>query len=199
LNSEKFVLAPASIPQMQFLASDSDITLYSGSAGAGKTFAIILNLVKYAMLENTTAVVFRRTSTQLRSGGGIWQEAVTVFKKMFGKGAVVRNRDLEIYIPATNASIKFSHLQHMADVHNHLGAQYSLIIFDEATTFDFDTMILPLQGRLRNANTPYKPLMMWATNPMFNHGIYHWIKDFYLDDDGIPLKEKFEISLKSLD
>ena len=30
---EKFVLAPASIPQEQFLASDSTITLYSGSAG----------------------------------------------------------------------------------------------------------------------------------------------------------------------
>lgn len=32
-NKEKFVLAPASIPQEQFLASDSTITLYAGSAG----------------------------------------------------------------------------------------------------------------------------------------------------------------------
>lgn len=30
---EQFVLAPASIPQEQFLESDSTITLYSGSAG----------------------------------------------------------------------------------------------------------------------------------------------------------------------
>lgn len=30
---EKFTLAPASVPQEQFLASDSTITLYSGSAG----------------------------------------------------------------------------------------------------------------------------------------------------------------------
>lgn len=30
---ERFVLAPASVPQQDFLKSDSTITLYSGSAG----------------------------------------------------------------------------------------------------------------------------------------------------------------------
>jgi hypothetical protein len=29
---EPYVLAPASVPQMHFLASDSNITLYAGSA-----------------------------------------------------------------------------------------------------------------------------------------------------------------------
>ena len=28
---------------------------------------------------------------------------------------------------------------------------------------------------------------------MFDHGIYHWIKDFYLDEEGIPLKEKSNV------
>jgi len=32
MNEEQFVLAPASVPQQQFLASNSTITLYSGSA-----------------------------------------------------------------------------------------------------------------------------------------------------------------------
>lgn len=48
-------------------------------------------------------------------------------------------------------------------------------------------------GRMRNANVDYAPVMMWATNPMYDHGIYHWIKDFYLGDDGIPLIEKSNI------
>ena len=187
---EPFTLAPASVPQEQFLASDSKITLYAGSAGAGKTFAIIINLVKFALKKNTTAVVFRRTSTQLRQNGGIWDEATMVFKRMFGKGVQIRNREMEIYIPATNAKIKFSHLQYQSDIMSHLGAQYSLIIFDEATLFPFEEMILPLIGRLRNANVDYVPQMLWATNPMYNHGIYHWIKDFYLDEYGIPYDEK---------
>lgn len=145
------------------------------------------------MRKNTTAVVFRRTSTQLRQNGGIWQEATAVFKRMFGKDVIIRSRDLEIYIPSTNATIKFSHLQHQSDINNHLGAQYSLIIFDEATLFPFEEMILPLMGRMRNANVDYKPQMMWATNPAYNHGIYHWIKDFYLDDNGIPFEDKSNV------
>ena len=48
-------------------------------------------------------------------------------------------------------------------------------------------------GRLRNARVNYRPVMQWATNPMFSHGIMHWIKDFYLDNEGIPIPEKSNI------
>lgn len=123
---EQFTLAPASIPQVDFLASKSTVTLYSGSAGAGKTFAIILNMVKFALQKNSTIVLFRRNSTQIRSGGGIWQEATMVFKRLFGNKVIIRNRDLEIYLPDTNSVVKFAHLQHQSDVSSHLGAQYSV-------------------------------------------------------------------------
>lgn len=190
---EQLILAPASIPQENFLESTSTITLYSGSAGAGKTYAIILLLIKYALKRNSTIVVFRRNSTQLRVGGGIWQEACMVFSKAFGKGVKIKDREMVLYIPSTNSTIKFAHLQHQSDVLSHLGSQYSVVIFDEATTFPFEEMILPLMGRLRNAYVDYPCAMYWATNPQYEHGIYHWIKDFYLDHNGIPLKEKSNI------
>jgi len=190
-----YVLAPASVPQEQFLQSKSTITLYAGSAGAGKTFAIIINLVKFALHHNTTAVVFRRTTTELDAAGGIWREAKTVFRNVFGsKGVRIRERPgMEIYIPSTNSVIKFSHLQHESDVEKHLSAQYSVIVYDEATTFPFTEMILPLMGRMRNADVDYAPQMFWCTNPKYDHGIYHWIKDFYLDEHGIPLEAKSNI------
>ena len=190
---ERFTLAPASIPQEQFLSSESTITLYSGSAGAGKTFAIILNLVKLILKKNSTIVVFRRTSTELRQGGGIWQETTSVFRKMFGKQVIIRDRTLEIILPATNSSIKLSHLQYSSDVQSHLGAQYSAIFFDEAVLFDFEEQILPLMGRLRNANVDYKPQLYLATNPKYGHPIMHMIKDFYLDEEGIPLPSRSNI------
>jgi predicted phage terminase large subunit-like protein len=75
-----------------------------------------------------------------------------------------------------------------------LGSQYSAIFIDEAVTFEpFEEFILPLLGRLRNAKVDYVPQMFWATNPRYNHGIYHWIKDFYLGQDGCPLKEKSNV------
>jgi predicted phage terminase large subunit-like protein len=160
----------------------------------GKTFAIILNMVKFAAMQNSTIVLFRKNSTQIKSGGGVWQEAVPIFTRMF-PDAKIRHRDLEIYIPSTNSYVKFSHLQHISDVYNHLGSQYSACFFDETVTFDpFEDYVLPLMGRLRNANVSYSPQMFWATNPKFDHGIYHWIKDFYLDPQtGIPLQEKSNI------
>lgn len=191
-NEEQVVLAPASLPQEQFLSSTSAITLYSGAMGAGKTFAIVLNMVKFAAMENSTIVCFRRTMGEMKAGGGIWQEAVPIFKKMF-PDCKVRANELEIYVPSTNSFLKFQSLQHQSDVDKALGAQYSAIFFDEATTFPFDQFILPLLGRLRNAKVKYMPQMFWSTNPKFDHGIYHWIKDFYLDEYGIPLKEKSNV------
>lgn len=192
-NNEQFTLAPASLPQEQFLESTSTITLYSGSMGAGKSFALILNMVKFAARKNSTIVCFRRTSPELRAPGGIWQEAQTIFRKMFS-GCQIKDRDMEIYIPDTNSRVKFTSLQYASDVDKALGAQYSAIFFDEAVTFEpFDQFILPLLGRLRNASVDYTPQMFWATNPRFNHGVYDWIKDFYLDEQGIPLKEKSNV------
>ena len=187
------ILAPASLPQEQLLASDSTITLYHGSAGGGKTYALILAMVKYAAMQNSTIICFRRTAPQIRSPGSVWQEASRIFKQMF-PDAKIRGRDLEIYIPSTNSVVKFAHLQYLSDVNNHLGSQYSVVIFDEATTFDpFEEFILPLMGRMRNAAVNYRPVMLWATNPRFDHGIYHWIKDFYLDENGIPSQEKSNV------
>lgn len=190
--ADSVLLAPASIPQEQFLASTSTITLYAGSAGAGKSFALVLNMVKFADRQNSTIVCFRRTSTQLRAPGSIWSEATKIFSQVF-KDCRIRSREMEIYIPSRNSVVKFSHLQHEADVLNHLGAQYSVIIYDEVTTFPFETFVLPLMGRMRNALVDYTPQMFWATNPQYDHGVYHWIKDFYLDEYGIPLKEKSNV------
>jgi len=193
-NIDNFILAPASKPQEDFLNSTSTITLYAGSAGAGKTFAIILSMVKFMLKKNSTIVCFRRNATQIKSGGGIWQEACMVFRQMFGKSVIIRNRDLEIYLPATNSVLKFSHLQYVSDVNNFLGAQLSCIYYDEVTTFEpFEEFVLPLLGRMRNANVDYTPQMFLATNPKYGHGIYYWIKDFYLDETGIPLAEKSNI------
>jgi predicted phage terminase large subunit-like protein len=175
------------------ISGDDKLFITTNYIVTHNTFAIILNMVKFAMMRNSTIVLFRRNSTQLRAGGGIWQEACMVFRKLFGKSVKIRDRDLEIILPDYNSTIKFSHLQYQSDVNNHLGSQYSVIFFDEATTFPFEEMILPLLGRLRNANVSYTPQMFWATNPSYDHGIYHWIKDYYLDSDGIPLKERSNI------
>lgn len=190
----KDFLAPASIPQEQFLASESKITLYSGSAGAGKTFAAVLLIIKYLQRQNSNIIVFRRVSDELRGPGGIWKEAVEAISKLFGKRVRVRDREMELIFTEYNSICKFSHLQYASDVEKHKSLQYSIIIFDEATTFDpFDDFIIALLFRLRNCGADYSPKMFLCTNPKYGHGLYHWLKDFYLGPDGVPLAEKSNV------
>ena len=57
---KQVVLAPASKPQEYLLNSDSNITLYNGSAGAGKTYALLLTALKFMQYPNATGVIFRK-------------------------------------------------------------------------------------------------------------------------------------------
>ena len=135
-----------------------------------------------------TGVIFRRNSKMLTAPGSIWHEAVNMFSDIYPEGLKVRNRDLEIVLP-NGALLKFSHMQHESNMYDHKGAQYSLVIFDEATDFS-EEMVTYLLSRMRNAYVDYKPQMFMMTNPDYNSFIRTWIEDYYLDSEGIPIPER---------
>lgn len=135
-----------------------------------------------------TGVIFRRNSKMLTAPGSIWHEAVSMFSDIYPKGLKIRNRDLEIVFP-NGALLKFSHMQHESNMYDHKGAQYSLVIFDEATDFTED-MIVYLMSRMRNAYVDYTPQMFCLTNPDYNSFLRKWIEDYYLDSEGIPIEER---------
>ena len=186
------VLAPASLRQEMFLNSKTDITLGGGAKGGGKTFTSLLIALKYMQDPHATGIIFRRTSTDMKNPGSIWDEAVSMYSMLYGtgKGGIkIRTRDMEIIFP-TGGKLKFSHLQYEKDVLSHKGGQYSLVIFDEATDFS-EYQITFLLGRMRNAKvTQYSPKMFLMTNPEYNHFLRKWIEDYYLDQNtGIPIQE----------
>ena len=80
-------------------------------------------------------------------------------------------------------------MQHASNMYDHKGGQYSLVIFDEATDFTED-MVMYLVSRMRNAYVNYKPQMFMMTNPDYNSFIRGWIQDYYLDTEGIPIRDR---------
>lgn len=185
----QIVLAPASKKQEMFLNSDADITLCGGAAGSGKTYTALLIALKFMMMHpKGTGIVFRRTSTMIKSPGSIWHEAVGMYTSIFKKGLRIRTRDMEIIFP-NGSLLKFSHMQHDSNMYDHKGGQYSLVIFDEATDFT-EEMVVYLLSRMRNAYVNYKPQLFLLTNPDYNSFLRLWIQDFYLDPmSGIPKEE----------
>jgi predicted phage terminase large subunit-like protein len=180
--------APASPKQEMFLNSDATITIAGGSAGSGKSFTALLIALKFMQHPRATGVIFRRNSVMLRAPGSIWQEAVAMYSDIYPTGLRVKHRELEIIFP-NGAVLKFSHMQHEANMYDHKGAQYSLVIFDEATDFT-QIMINYLMSRMRNAYVPHKPQMFLMTNPDYSSFIREWLQDYYLDHTGVPIAEK---------
>lgn len=187
--SDRVVLAPASQRQADILNSTATVTLAGGAAGSGKTYVLLLTALRFMQHPRATGVIFRKNSTMLTAPGSIWHEAVSMYQSVYPKGLRIRHRALEIIFP-NGAMLKFSHMQHEANMYDHKGAQYSFVAFDEVTDFSQDS-VMYLLSRMRNAHVDYTPQMFLTTNPDYEHWTRLFIQDYYLDPlTGIPLAEK---------
>lgn len=170
------------------ISGEDKLFITSNFIPTHNTFTSLLIALKFMQHPMATGVIFRRTSTMLKSAGGIWQEAIRLYSDIYPKGLKIRTKDSEIVFP-NGAVLKFSHMQHESNMYDHKGGQYSLVIFDEATDFT-ENMVTYLQTRMRNAYVNYKPQMFLMTNPDYNSFLRTWIQDFYLDADGIPIDDR---------
>ena len=124
-------LAPQPGPQAAFLASPADIAIYGGAAGGGKTWALLMEPLRHVRNPGFGAVIFRRTTVQVRNEGGLWDESEGLYSRFGAEGF---RSQLEWRFPS-GASVRFGHLEHDKTVYDWQGAQVPLIGFDELTHF----------------------------------------------------------------
>ena len=117
--------------QESFLSSEADIVIGGGAAGVGKTWAELVEPLRYKDVKGFNAIFFRRTTVQIRNPGGLWDESSEIYPLFEG---LANSQQLEWWFPA-GVTLKFSHLEHEKNIYDHQGAQYCLIIFDELTHF----------------------------------------------------------------
>lgn len=125
------VIRPQPGPQEAFLASAADIAIYGGAAGGGKTFGLLLEPTRHSANADFGAVIFRRTTVQVRNEGGLWDESAKLYPDL---GAEPKEHDLWWRFPS-GSSVAFAHLEHDKTVLNWQGSQIPLICFDELTHF----------------------------------------------------------------
>lgn len=157
--------------QMKFLSSPADIVIGGGAAGAGKSFALLLENLRHARNGKFGSVNFRRTMPQVRNEGGLWDTSTQIY---LGLPNALRPRPLEhsaMWAFPSGARVKFSHMQYEKDMYSWQGSQVPLIGFDELTHFlsaQFWYMLT------RNRSTcGVKPYVRATTNPQS----YGWVKD----------------------
>ena len=125
------VIAPQPGAQSRFLSSPADIAIYGGAAGGGKTWALLMEPLRHVRNPQFGAVVFRRTTVQVRNEGGLWDES----ERLYPLAGAAGFSSLLTWRFPSGASVRFGHLEHDKTVYDWQGSQIPLIAFDELTHF----------------------------------------------------------------
>lgn len=117
-------------PQTAFLSSPADIVIYGGAAGGGKTWALLLEAMRYTDVAGFTATIFRRSYPEITNLGGLWDESEKVYA---GSGTPVKGELLWRW--PSGAQLEFNHMQNDAALVKYDGAQFAFMGFDQLEHF----------------------------------------------------------------
>jgi predicted phage terminase large subunit-like protein len=183
VNAANLIFRPQPGKQTDFLSTEADICIYGGAAGSGKTMALLLDPLRHIGNKDARVITFRRQSTQITNQGGLWDESFKIYPHL---GATSNAQHLRWKFPS-GAQIGYAHLQHVKDIYNHQGAQYTQINFDELTHFDPEQFWYML-SRLRSM-AGVKGYIRCTCNPDADS----WVADlieWYLMPSGLADPEK---------
>lgn len=187
MTKEQTVIGPKSPKQEMILNSTADITVIGGAAGSGKSYLLQMMPLPLVDDPNTTCIMFRRTTPQIRGQGGLLDLASEIYSKLPKMmRPKIKSQALEAKFP-TGARVRWSHMENIKDKFNHQGLQYTFIGFDEGTQFEWE-QIEYLMSRLRSSSK-HKSRMAISCNPDPDHKLCELI-DWWLDDDGFPIPER---------
>ena len=163
-------------PQTQFLSSSADIAIYGGGAGGGKTFALLLDVLRNRNVAGFEGVVFRRVGAQITVAGGLWSESAKWYPLAGGTGF---SGAREWRWP-NRFRVSFRHMEDNAAEVQLQGAQIPFQGYDELTHFTRE-QFLGMLGRSRSMSGI--PGRLRATcNPEPG-----WVKElirWWLDEEG---------------
>ena len=182
-NKESIVFKPNDGPQTDFLAAGEQDVLYGGAAGGGKSFAMLVDPLRFMNRSEHRALLLRRSMPELRE---LIDKSRELYTKAF-PGAKFREVEKVWKFPS-GATLEFGYLDRDADVYRYQGQSYSWIGIDELTQYPTEFPLQYLQSRLRTTDSEIKPYIRCTANPGGVGG--HWVRKRYLTP--APAKEAFK-------
>ena len=174
---------PQEGPQERFVSCSADIAFYGGAAGGGKSYALLLDASRDVSNPKYGAVIFRRTTKQVTSEGGLWDTASTVYSLV---GAKPNQSALTFTFPP-GGRVGFAHMEYEKNRFDWQGSQIVYLGFDELTHFTWAQFSYMLS---RNRSTSGVDTKIRATlNPDPDHFARKWV-DWYLDSDGYAVPDR---------
>lgn len=180
------IIRPQPGKQEQFLSSNADIVFYGGAAGGGKTYAALIEPLRHINNKNFSCIIFRRTSPQITTPGGLWDTALEMYTALGAKDIRSPNRYFRF---PSGAKIVMNHLQYDKTVYDYQGAQIPLIEFEELTHFSWKQFTYMLT-RNRSATAGIKPYIRATCNPDPDSWVADFIKWYIDQDTGYAIQER---------
>jgi len=171
-----FVFVPNEGPQSDFLAATETEVLYGGSAGGGKTFAMIADPMRYFENPNFVGLLLRRTNDELREI--IW-ETNKLYKKLWPDAKWQDQKSMWTF--PSGAKLWITYLDRDDDVLRYQGQAFTWIGMDELTQYPTPFAYTYLKSRLRTADPELKKCLSFraTTNP--GGPGHHWVKKMFID------------------
>ncbi len=170
----ELVFRPNEGPQTDFLAAPEKEVLYGGAAGGGKSYAMLVDLLRYANNPNHKALLLRRTLAELTE---LIEQSRKLYPKAFN-GAVFRESKSTWIFPS-GATAMFSYVDKDHDVTRYQGQAFTWIGVDELGHYPTPYVWTYLRSRLRTTDPSIETYMRASANPGGQGG--WWIKKMFID------------------
>ncbi len=171
---DKIIFKPNEGPQTDFLAAPETDVLYGGAAGGGKSYAMLVDPLRFAHRAAHRALILRRSMPELRE---LIDKSRELYPKAF-PGCKFREVE-KIWTFPSGAKLEFGFLERDADVYRYQGQAYSWIGFDEITHLSTEFSWNYLASRLRTTDPEITPYMRCTANP--GGAGATWVKKRYVN------------------
>jgi hypothetical protein len=174
INQQEVIFKPNTGPQTSFLAASEREVFYGGARGGGKSYAMLVDPLRYCSKAHHRALLIRRTMPELRD---LIQKSQLLYSKAF-PGAKWREQEKEWRFPS-GAKIEFGYAENMTDVLRYQGQSYTWIGIDELPQYPSPDIYNFLRSSLRSVD-PEIPVYMRSTGNPGNVGST-WVREMFVE------------------
>ena len=174
VEEQEVIFKPNEGPQTEFLASMEQEVFYGGARGGGKSYAMLVDPLRYCHKTHHRALLLRRSMPELRD---LISHSQRLYTRAF-PGAKWREQEKEWRFPS-GARIEFGYAENLTDVLRYQGQSYTWIGIDELPQYPTPDIYNFLRSSLRSVD-PDIPVYLRATGNPGNVGS-QWVREMFVN------------------
>ena len=174
VEEQEVIFKPNEGPQTQFLAASEQEVFYGGARGGGKSYAMLIDPLRYCHKQHHRGLLLRRSMPELRD---LISHSQRLYTRAF-PGAKWREQEKEWRFPS-GARIEIGYAENLTDVLRYQGQSYTWIGIDELPQYPTPDIYNFLRSSLRSVD-PEIPVFMRATGNPGNVGST-WVKEMFVE------------------